>query len=459
MFVHAVIKQPKQPLLALQKSQTERETERETTQNTMFNIAKKLVKTFEQSVSETLNTNGSASATNDSYFQSIPPNLLQYPNEYRPTIDTLHGLRVVQCDDTQLQLHTFFDYIIGINDEPLPIYFNTHGWPFPNYNEVYRILNNCLLNGSDTSSKYVKLNVWSGKGGFYRDEYIQLTQLSGMQDISLDDENTTEQAGPNVVVKPLFESLGFQIQWQPLIGSTFTYHILSITDNYGTAARVGLIPQKDYIIGCQDGLLSTGGETLLQDILQAKCNQDLVLYVYNSDKDFVRPITVSLNGTGRLGCNVGYGYLHRIPVPAAILSTENPDIINPIAQTMPQQQHPQQQEQLSDLPPLDPSSTFQPMQFQQTIIAPVPTTFAPKKKKHSQHTAAHASTNLLNDLQEKEPQPTYSSNTTSSAATASDDTSPSAPPTIAPPPTSSTKKATESVTPLSTSTEPQEEPL
>ncbi|KAL6947395.1 hypothetical protein ACO0QE_002278 [Hanseniaspora vineae] len=422
----------------------------------MFNIAKKLVKTFEQSVSETLNTNGSASATNDSYFQSIPPNLLQYPNDYRPTIDTLHGLRVVQCDETQLQLHTFFDYIIGINDEPLPIYFNTHGWPFPNYNEIYRIINSSLLHGSDAASKYVKLNVWSGKGGFYRDEYIQLTQINEMQDVSLDDDGSTGQDSASVVVKPLFESLGFQIQWQPLIGSTFTYHILSITDNYGTAARVGLVPQKDYIIGCQDGLLSTGGETLLQDILKAKCNQDLVLYVYNSDKDFVRPITVSLNGTGKLGCNVGYGYLHRIPVPQGVLSTnslQNSDIINPIAQTMHQQP--------SDLPPLDPSSTFQPMQFQQTIIAPVPTTFAPKKKKHVQHGAANqASTSLLNDLQEKEPQPAYSSQSANSAATTSANGLASPPPsTIAPPPTSSTKKTAESATPSSTDSDSHETPL
>lgn len=42
------------------------------------------------------------------------------------------------------------------------------------------------------------------------------------------------------------------------------------------------------------------------------------LYVYNVDMDCVREVTLTPNsawgGDGCLGCDIGYGYLHRIPV-------------------------------------------------------------------------------------------------------------------------------------------------
>ena len=44
----------------------------------------------------------------------------------------------------------------------------------------------------------------------------------------------------------------------------------------------------------------------------------LKLYVYNIEVDSVREVTLTPNsswgGEGCLGCNIGYGYLHRIPV-------------------------------------------------------------------------------------------------------------------------------------------------
>lgn len=42
------------------------------------------------------------------------------------------------------------------------------------------------------------------------------------------------------------------------------------------------------------------------------------LYVYNADLDAVRELLLTPNsawgGDGSLGCGIGYGYLHRIPV-------------------------------------------------------------------------------------------------------------------------------------------------
>ncbi|SSD59973.1 related to GRASP65 homolog protein 1 [Saccharomycodes ludwigii] len=276
----------------------------------MFNIAKKLVKSFEQSVNETLSS--AVSNGQDSYFHSIPQQLLlgNYSNDGEIQYSSLHGLRVLYCDEIQVQLQSFFDYIVGLNDVPLPLTFNTHGFPFPDYNAIFEIINSQLKNGYN-----VKFNVWSGKGGVYRDVYMNLqpqTQEDHLQEISLNNESYQEKQHQYV---KLFDTLGFKVQWQPLIASTYTYHILTIYNQSGAAFQAGLIPQEDYIIGCQDGLLATGGENLLYDILQSKKTQDLVLYVYNSANDCVRPVTVHLDDEGRLGCNVGYGYLHRIPAP------------------------------------------------------------------------------------------------------------------------------------------------
>lgn len=49
-----------------------------------------------------------------------------------------------------------------------------------------------------------------------------------------------------------------------------------------------------------------------------KYNNRFQLYVYNVDSDGVREVTLTPNsawgGEGCLGCDIGYGYLHRIPV-------------------------------------------------------------------------------------------------------------------------------------------------
>ncbi|SCU95100.1 LAMI_0F00980g1_1 [Lachancea mirantina] len=259
----------------------------------MFRIAKNLVKTFEQSVTDTIGAGDKL----DSYFMSLPPNLLVPGNDSN---STLHGLRVIRCDETQLQVASFFDFIVGFNDMPMPLIQNQHGYLHPDFGSILRTINNSC--GSS-----IKLNVWSGKGGFYRDEYVDVARKAEVEDVALDpatDQNHRE-----------FEPLGFSVQWAPLLAATYTYHVLEIHNPHGPASASGLVPQEDYIIGCQDGLLATGGETLLQEIVRSRANEELVLYVYNSGSDSVRPITTKIGGDGRLGCGVGYGYLHRIPDP------------------------------------------------------------------------------------------------------------------------------------------------
>lgn len=52
-------------------------------------------------------------------------------------------------------------------------------------------------------------------------------------------------------------------------------------------------------------------------MVEAHNGQPLRLYVYNSNTDSCRDVTLipnlSWGGSGMLGCEIGFGYLHRIP--------------------------------------------------------------------------------------------------------------------------------------------------
>lgn len=355
----------------------------------MFGFAKKLVKNLEQSVNETINTINTRNNTaiSDVYFQSIPEHLLiryyDSTNNLKviTNVDQLYGLRVLQTDAYQLQLTTFFDYIIGINDQPIPIVFNEYGYMVVDYNAIYKLLNELVL-----GEKEVKLNVWSGKGGFYREEYVALEPNSEIQEIDISsDENNN----------PIFLSLGFKVQWQPLIAATYVYHILSIQDNNINKNR--LVANTDYIIGCQQGLLCTGGEKLLYNILQSKQNQEVELYVYNSDHDVVRNVLFQLDDRAKLGCNVGYGYLHRIPIPKDVqqkmmdeLNTQE-DVNSENILSIPLQQEHKSSIQLSEG---ELKTEFKPLSFEQQISN------ANNRKKH--HDSKKLDSSLLSQLQEPE---------------------------------------------------------
>lgn len=310
----------------------------------MFRIAKNIVKTFEQGVSDTIS---SVTRDNnnklDAFFQSIPPHLIAAQfinnnnyNNNNTGADTpetqfslpnnanelISGLRIIYVEEWQLQLQSFFDYIVGINDIPLPMYINNYGFMYPDYNAIINLLND-LTDNNNSSNNQIKLNIWSAKGGNFRIEYLSLSLKDDneMDTISLNNntQNNNNQNNNNnnqnniINIDPIFQSLGIKVQWTPLIASTFTYHILQLNINNGPAQSAGLIPDEDYIIGCQDGLLATGGNELLSDVIRSRTNNSLVLYVYNKVSDSVRPITVNIGPDGRLGCNIGYGFLHRIP--------------------------------------------------------------------------------------------------------------------------------------------------
>lgn len=81
------------------------------------------------------------------------------------------------------------------------------------------------------------------------------------------------------------------------------------------AGIAGLRPHTDYIIGA-DSVLHESED--LFTLIEAHEGRALKLYVYNIQDDSCREVTITPNlswgGEGSLGCGIGYGYLHRIPV-------------------------------------------------------------------------------------------------------------------------------------------------
>ncbi|CCK70694.1 Grh1p KNAG_0F00220 [Huiozyma naganishii CBS 8797] len=301
----------------------------------MFRIAKNLVRTLEQSVSESLQW--APQDTVDVFFQAVPPNLLAPQLEslgrggggadaQQHVNASLSGLRCVYVDDEcrpQCGLHSFFDYIVGVDDDPVPMVGNQHGYLYPDYEQV-----TALLNGHAAEGTTLKLNVWSAKGGQFRDVYVDLQprDADSMDDVPVSDDPGVADTRQHATFRPL----GVKVQWTPLIAATFTYHILALNIASGPAQLAGLVPDEDYIVGCQDGLLATGGPQLLADIVRSRAGQQLTLYVYNKVSDSTRPVVANIGPDGRLGCNIGYGFLHRIPaVPGSGGATDPTTIAAP----------------------------------------------------------------------------------------------------------------------------------
>jgi hypothetical protein len=95
------------------------------------------------------------------------------------------------------------------------------------------------------------------------------------------------------------------------------WHILDV-QQHSPAALAGLRSNTDYLIGA-DTLLNDAED--LFTLIESNEGKPLKLYVYNSESDMTREITLTPNvgwgGEGSLGCGIGYGYLHRIPIRTA----------------------------------------------------------------------------------------------------------------------------------------------
>jgi hypothetical protein len=90
--------------------------------------------------------------------------------------------------------------------------------------------------------------------------------------------------------------------------------VLSVEHN-SPAAIAGLVPMKDYLLGTTSTSFDSDG--MLAEVLMVHADRIVELYVYSSESDVVRVVTLmptmSWGGRGLLGAEVGTGYLHRFP--------------------------------------------------------------------------------------------------------------------------------------------------
>ncbi|XP_061163978.1 Golgi reassembly-stacking protein 2-like isoform X2 [Saccostrea echinata] len=91
------------------------------------------------------------------------------------------------------------------------------------------------------------------------------------------------------------------------------WHVLDVQPN-SPADLAGMKTNTDYIIGA-DSVLHESED--LFTLIENHEGKPLRLYVYNTETDSCREVTLTPNGAwggeGSLGCGIGYGYLHRIP--------------------------------------------------------------------------------------------------------------------------------------------------
>ncbi|KAI4240600.1 MAG: hypothetical protein LQ352_007608 [Teloschistes flavicans] len=185
-----------------------------------------------------------------------------------------YGFQILRNKNHEIPIEPWYDFIVGINgrqvDNPDPNLFAT---------EVH----NCA--GSNVS-----LILWNAKGA-----------------------RTRTIALPIPTPSP---TLGITLQWTPLSITEDVWHVLDVITN-SPADNAGLLPYGDYIVGTPEG--NVHGESGLGELVEDYLGRNLRLFVYNHEYAVTRLVTLtpsrSWGGSGALGCVLGFGALHRLPVP------------------------------------------------------------------------------------------------------------------------------------------------
>ncbi|XP_055919414.1 Golgi reassembly-stacking protein 2 [Eupeodes corollae] len=101
------------------------------------------------------------------------------------------------------------------------------------------------------------------------------------------------------------------------------WHVLEVHPS-SPAEAAGLRAFTDYIIGA-DAIRHETDD--LFTMIETHENQILKIYVYNVEDDACREVSLKPNskwgGDGSLGCGIGFGYLHRIPIQAVSNETKS----------------------------------------------------------------------------------------------------------------------------------------
>lgn len=189
------------------------------------------------------------------------------------------GYHVLRVQDnspgSRAGLEAFFDFIVAIGQTRL--------------NQDNDTLKDLLKINVE---KEINMTVYSSKTRMVRDVLITPSTLWGGQGL-----------------------LGISIRFCSFEGANENvWHILEVKPT-SPAEAAGLRPYTDYIIGA-DSVLHESED--LFTLIEAHEARPLKLYVYNTETDHCREVSITPNGAwggeGSIGCGIGYGYLHRIPI-------------------------------------------------------------------------------------------------------------------------------------------------
>eukprot|EP01121_Diplochlamys_sp_Union-15-3_P017606 TRINITY_DN6231_c0_g1_i4.p1 TRINITY_DN6231_c0_g1~~TRINITY_DN6231_c0_g1_i4.p1 ORF type:complete len:231 (-),score=43.62 TRINITY_DN6231_c0_g1_i4:242-934(-) len=171
-------------------------------------------------------------------------------------------------------LVAFFDFIVSANEQPL--------------NEDSTLLDILRENLSDE----VRMKVYNTREGTTRD-------------VKIIPSNSWGGAG----------FAGISVRFCSLSQTNeHVWHVLNVHSR-SPAEAAGLESYTDYIVGTPEIVFNDQED--FYAFVRAKENTSIPFYVYSTMTDTVRLVTIVPNskwgGNGSLGCDVGYGYLHKIP--------------------------------------------------------------------------------------------------------------------------------------------------
>lgn len=187
-----------------------------------------------------------------------------------------HILRVQDGSPGKMAgLEAFFDFVVAIENIRLDQDNDT----------LKEILNKNI-------DKSIKVTIYSSKTQSVREVMITPSETWGGQGL-----------------------LGISIRFCSFEGANENvWHILQVHPS-SPAEAAGMRPFTDYIIGADSAMYESED---LFTLIESHEGRALKLFVYNVNDDSCREVTITPNnnwgGEGSLGCGIGYGYLHRIPI-------------------------------------------------------------------------------------------------------------------------------------------------
>eukprot|EP00922_Rhytidocystis_sp_ex-Travisia-forbesii_P041445 GHVS01061907.1.p1 GENE.GHVS01061907.1~~GHVS01061907.1.p1 ORF type:complete len:519 (+),score=97.14 GHVS01061907.1:233-1789(+) len=175
-------------------------------------------------------------------------------------------------------LEVFFDYIVEIDD--LQVIHASEESQRSFFEKVQQCVN-----------QQIKLVVYNVRTKRFRDVYVTPAKWGG-----------TGLLGATVRYD-IFES-----------ASTQGVRVLDVFTN-SPAASAGLVPYSDFILGTADIAFKDLDELI--ESVSGHIGRQLSLHVYNSETETLREVLImptwEWGGKGCLGCDIGVGFIHRVP--------------------------------------------------------------------------------------------------------------------------------------------------